>query len=139
MIGTIVKRTTGIAALVGGLLLGLAAPEANAQVAAHRDAASQSQSPGEANSGPPIKPADKPAPGGDARIAASCGFWNTWDWTAYYTHCGYAPSIKIQVRMNWGTQPDRTLWVPYGTTNLSDNALLKGGTPTNAWCISSCY
>lgn len=139
MVGTIAKRTTGIAALVGGLLLGLVAPEANAQVAPPRAAGIQSQFPGEANPGPPVTPADKPAAGEDFRTAATCGFWNTWDWTAYYTHCGHASSIRIQVRMNWGTQPDRTLWVLYGTTNLSDSALLQGGTPTNAWCISNCY
>lgn len=133
-----IGRVVGTFVVALGMLLGLFAASASAQVV-DRVPASQIQA-GGAGSGA-VK-GDLAAVPGAAEVGAAytCGYsrdrYQGWD--AVYVHCGRAAFPRIRVQFNYGwNHRDITI---SGSVNLSRHRDLQGaGVITNAWCIRDCY
>ncbi|RAS59447.1 hypothetical protein C8D87_11459 [Lentzea atacamensis] len=132
-----IGRVVGAFVVAAGMLLGLFAATASAQVVDHAPAA-QIQAAGADAKGAALAGSASSASVGAAYY--QCGYYRNpyQGWDAYYTHCGRSTYPRIRVQFNYGwTHRDITV---LGTVNLSRHRDLQGaGVITNAWCIRDCW
>lgn len=143
---SIIGRVLTAFVVTAGLLLGLFATAASAQVV-DRVPAAPIQAASDYGAG---TQGSASSYGVGAQSSASsyavgasyyqCGFYrNPYSgWDAFYTHCGSSPFPRIRVSFNYGwSHRDITV---LGTANLSSHRDLQGaGFITDAWCISNCW
>lgn len=134
-------RVVGAVVVAFGLMIGLFAQSASAQVIDSIPGA-QIQA-GQAAQVRPQGSASSYRAGGATQAdtgfsATACGYWESRG-TSYYTHCG---NYGIQIRVesgNWWRSYETDMWVMAGQTTLTGHWELWGKGEVNyAWCISRC-